>query len=151
MGRYRVLLILLAISFPPMTVAGQGASLDLADHAGKVVVVDFWASWCVPCRRSFPWLNAMHDKYGDDGLVIIGVNLDESREDAEAFLAEYPPKFQILYDDAKVLARQFEVMAMPMSYVIGRNGQQIARHFGFKVKKQDDYEGAIVEALNQSE
>lgn len=129
----------------------QISTSDLAAHMGKVVVVDFWASWCVPCRRSFPWLNAMHDKYGDDGLVIIGVNLDEAREEAEAFLAEYPPKFEIWYDDSRALAREFDVMAMPMSYVIGRDGQRVARHFGFKVKKQDEYEAVIVAALNQQE
>ena len=115
------------------------------------LVVDFWASWCVPCRRSFPWLNAMHDKYGDDGLVIIGVNLDESRADAEDFLREYPTKFAIHYDVDKTLAREFDVMGMPMSYVIGRDGQQVAKHFGFKVRKEAEYEAVIVEALGLQE
>lgn len=126
-------------------------NLDLNEYGGKVVVVDFWASWCVPCRRSFPWLNAMHDKYGDDGLVIIGVNLDESRADAEGFLREYPPKFAIYYDVDKVLAREFDVMGMPMSYVIGRDGEQVAKHIGFKVRKQAEYEAVIVEALGVQE
>jgi cytochrome c biogenesis protein CcmG/thiol:disulfide interchange protein DsbE len=116
-------------------------------YAGRVVVLDFWASWCVPCRRSFPWLNTMHEKYADDGLVIIGVNLDMERADAERFLQEYPASFTILYDENQELARQFEVVAMPSSYVIGRDGQVIARHMGFKVKQQDEYESIIVEAL----
>jgi cytochrome c biogenesis protein CcmG/thiol:disulfide interchange protein DsbE len=122
-------------------------NFDVEAYAGKVVVLDFWASWCVPCRRSFPWLNAMHEKYSDDGLVIIGVNLDMERADAERFLQEYPASFTILYDDKQELARQFEVVAMPSSYVIGRDGQVIARHMGFKVKQQDEYESIIVEAL----
>jgi thiol-disulfide isomerase/thioredoxin len=125
--------------------------LDLVTFEGKVVVLDFWASWCVPCRRSFPWLNAMHAKHGPEGLVIIGVNLDESRQDAEAFLAEYPPQFRIVYDDTKALAREFGVEAMPMSFVIGRDGSLITRHFGFKVKKQVEYEAVITEALAQED
>ena len=93
----------------------------------------------------------MHDKYGERGLVIIGVNLDESRQDAEAFLAEYPPRFRIWYDESKAIAHEFDVMAMPMSYIIGRDGNQVARHFGFKVKKQDEYEAVIIDALSQEE
>jgi peroxiredoxin len=89
----------------------------------------------------------MHEKYADDGLVIIGVNLDMERADAERFLQEYPASFTILYDENQELARQFEVVAMPSSFVIGRDGQVIARHMGFKVKQQDEYESIIVEAL----
>ena len=120
---------------------------DLESHAGKVVIVDFWASWCVPCRRSFPWLNAMHRKYADQGLVIIGVNLDAERSAAMTFLEDFPPEFGIYYDETKDLAREFAVVAMPSSYLIGRDGNIRQKHFGFKVKKQDEYEAAIVDAL----
>lgn len=126
------------------------ADFDPNDHAGKVVMVDFWASWCVPCRRSFPWLNMMHEKYADDGLVIVGVNLDLERAEADRFLAEFPASFKIVYDENKALAKQFEVIAMPSTYVIGRNGKVIEQHLGFKVKKQAEYEAAIVSALAQS-
>jgi len=125
------------------------AEFGIDQYEGKVVVLDFWASWCVPCRRSFPWLNAMHEKYADEGLAIVGVNLDMERADAEQFLQEYPAMFTILYDDDRQLAEQFEVVAMPSSYVIGRNGKVIARHMGFKVKQQDDYESVIVDALRE--
>jgi len=125
-------------------------TFNIEAYAGKVVVLDFWASWCVPCRRSFPWLNGMHEKYADEGLAIIGVNLDMERADAERFLEEYPARFTILYDENQELARQFEVVAMPSSYVIGRDGKVIARHMGFKVKQQDEYESIIVEALRKT-
>lgn len=129
--------------------ASASDTFDPGRYAGKVVVVDFWASWCVPCRRSFPWLNSMHDKYGDDGLIIVGVNLDMERADADRFLEEYPAAFSIVYDENQQLARQYEVVAMPSSYVIGRDGQVRAKHMGFKVKQQDDYEALIVAALQE--
>lgn len=132
-------------------VATSDTPLDLESHEGKVVIVDFWASWCVPCRRSFPWLNTMHRKYADQGLVIIGVNLDEHRSAAVEFLEEYRPDFSIYYDETKDLAREFGVVAMPSSYLIGRNGEIREKHFGFKVKKQDEYESAIVDALRVTE
>jgi thiol-disulfide isomerase/thioredoxin len=141
----------LAVSLLAVAQPAPAAALDLEAHRGKVVVLDFWASWCVPCRRSFPWLNAIQARYGTDDLVIIGVNLDESRQDAETFLAEYPPQFQIVYDETRSLAREFGVEAMPMSFVIGRDGELMARHYGFKVKKQGEYEAVIAEALAQEE
>jgi cytochrome c biogenesis protein CcmG/thiol:disulfide interchange protein DsbE len=137
-----------ALSASPPAPASD--TFEVGHYAGKVVVLDFWASWCVPCRRSFPWLNTMHSKYAGEGLVIVGVNLDMERADAERFLAEYPADFTVVYDSNQELARRFEVVAMPSSYVIGRDGQVVARHMGFKVKQQDDYEALIVEALRGS-
>jgi len=125
------------------------SALDLSEYAGKVVVIDFWASWCVPCRRSFPWMNAMQEKYGDDGLVIIGVNMDAEPGESATFLRDYPASFKIVYDPTGDLAKQYAVIAMPSSYIIGRDGKQITRHLGFKVKKQDEYEAKLVEALNR--
>lgn len=128
---------------------GTSPDLDLSDFRGKVLVVDFWASWCVPCRRSFPWLNVMQDKYAEDGLVIVGVNLDRERVSATAFLRDFPARFRITYDPAATLAEQFGVQGMPSSYVIGRDGTIRSHHIGFKVKRQDDYEAAIVAALEE--
>jgi cytochrome c biogenesis protein CcmG/thiol:disulfide interchange protein DsbE len=123
--------------------------LDLDAHRGKVVVVDFWASWCVPCRRSFPWMNEMQAKYGDDGLIIIGVNMDAEDGAARQFLADYPADFKIVYDREGDLARDFDVVAMPSSYVFDRDGSQVARHLGFKVRNQDEYEALLVETLEK--
>ncbi len=120
---------------------------DLDEYRGKVVLLDFWASWCVPCRRSFPWMNQMQEKYGSNGLVIIGVNMDAEPEAAKAFLDDYPANFRIINDPDGELARLYDVIAMPSSYVIGRDGELATRHLGFKVKKQDEYESILVEAL----
>jgi len=130
-------------------VASAADSLQLEDYAGKVVVLDFWASWCVPCRRSFPWMNDMQDKYADQGLVIIAVNLDNNAVDAARFLQEYPASFRIVYDSDKALAQQFDVQAMPSSFLIDRDGKVIDAQMGFKVKQQDEYEAAIVDVLGE--
>lgn len=139
----------LALSMLPVAGADPSTALDLSDYRGKVVVVDFWASWCVPCRRSFPWLNSMNDKYSDQGLVVVGVNLDQEPGAAAEFLRDFPARFQIQYDTDAILAQQFGVQAMPSSFVIGRDGEIKAHHLGFKVKRQDEYEAAIVSALRQ--
>lgn len=126
-----------------------GDRLDLAEYQGKVVVLDFWASWCVPCRRSFPWLNDMTGKYADAGLVVIGVNVDAEAASAAEFLEQYPATFRIHYDIDAVLAKEFGVQAMPSSFVIGRDGAIKKHHLGFKVKRQEEYEAAIVAQLQQ--
>jgi thiol-disulfide isomerase/thioredoxin len=145
-----VIACFLVVPLALLVQTASAADFDLNEHAGKVVIVDFWASWCVPCRRSFPWFNTMHDKYADDGLVIVGVNLDMERAEAERFLGEFPASFRIVYDDEKALAKQFDVIAMPSSYLIGRDGKIIEQHLGFKVKKQAEYEAAIVSALGRT-
>ena len=112
-------------------------AFDLTEFKGKVVVLDFWASWCVPCRRSFPWMNSMQERHGDDGLVIIGVNMDSDPAEATAFLQEFPADFQIINDPDGELAREHDVIAMPSSYVFDRSGVLLTRHLGFKVKRHD--------------
>jgi cytochrome c biogenesis protein CcmG/thiol:disulfide interchange protein DsbE len=142
--RKLLLVIVLMMFAPSVSVAGD---LDLDHYAGKVVILDFWASWCVPCRRSFPWMNEMQEKYAQDGLVIIAVNVDREVENAVAFLAEYPANFEIIYDPAAELAKEYKIQVMPSSFVIGRDGASIDRHTGFKVNKQDEYEAVIRAAL----
>jgi thiol-disulfide isomerase/thioredoxin len=144
----RAAIILLAVS-AVCSHSIAAPEFDLRDFRGKVVVLDFWASWCVPCRRSFPWMNSMQEKYADDGLVIIGVNLDAQDADAQAFLAETPADFLIISDPEGTLAREHDVIAMPTSYIFDRDGNLVTRHLGFKVKRQEEYEALLVETLNQ--
>ena len=116
---------------------------------GRVIWVDFWASWCVPCRRSFPWMNSMHRKYGPAGLQIIAVNLDKDRALADAFLAEVPAEFALRFDPSAALAKQFGVQAMPSSFLIDSAGNVLESHFGFKTAEAADYERAIEVALER--
>jgi len=108
-------------------------ALDLASLNGKVVYVDFWASWCVPCRDSFPWMNELQHEFGKQGLVIVAVNLDHERSDAEDFLRRLTPDFGISYDPQGLLAERFHVKGMPTSVLIDRNGKVVTQHTGFRL------------------
>jgi thiol-disulfide isomerase/thioredoxin len=119
---------------PDCTLAsiGDGKSYNLQQFQGKVLYIDFWASWCPPCLKSFPFLNELEQDLKDQGLQVIAINLDESSEDAKAFLAKTPAQFIVAADSNEQCARNFDVQAMPSSYLIDRNG--IIRHIqlGFR-------------------
>lgn len=125
------------------------AALDLARYRGKVVVVDFWASWCKPCRQSIPWLNDMRARYGKQGLVVIGVNVDATHGDAERFLRDVPTEFDIVYDPKGQLAESYHVAGMPASFVFDRDGRLAEQHLGFKESDRTPYEAALQKLLAQ--
>ena len=111
---------------------GESQNSDLSQYKGKVLYVDFWASWCGPCAKSFPFLNEMHNQLKDRGLQIVGVNLDENVDDAKAFLTKYPASFTVVADVSKQCAKDFDVKAMPSSYIIDRKGIVHHVHLGFR-------------------
>jgi len=121
-------------------------TLDLHAYQGKVVYVDFWASWCGPCRESFPWLRQVDARYQDKGLVVVGVNLDHDRQLADDFLKFYRPGFLIVFDEAARLADEFHVKGMPASFLIDRNGKVRYQHIGFRMTQHREYEHDV-EAL----
>jgi cytochrome c biogenesis protein CcmG/thiol:disulfide interchange protein DsbE len=108
-----------------------GETLALESLRGRVVYVDFWASWCGPCRRSFPWMNEMQQKYGAQGLTIVGVNVDKRRADAARFLQDTPAAFAVVYDEAGTTPAAYEVKGMPSSYLIDARGNVVAVEVGF--------------------
>ena len=142
------LLVLLVVGISPSLQAAT--PLNLEQHRGKVVLVDFWASWCTPCRQSFPWLNELQAKYGEQGLVVIGVNVDRTHEDAARFLRDVPAKFSIVYDPEGALASRYEVPGMPSSFVFGPSGELIAKHIGFRSADRDKRESEIRSLLPTS-
>lgn len=141
------LLSVLLVAFAAVPRAEAAPPQTLEPIEGKVIWVDFWASWCVPCRRSFPWMNTMQQKYGGEGLQIIAVNLDKERALADGFLAEVPAEFSLRFDPAGVLAKQFEVQAMPSSFLLDATGKVLDSHFGFRLADAEEYERAIQAAL----
>jgi len=119
----------------------------MVNNIGKIVYVDFWASWCVPCRKSFPWMNNMQEQYKEQGLVVLSINLDAQAELAEEFLKQTPANFAIIYDANGVLAKKFQLKGMPSSYLFDRQGKLISAHNGFNGKKQQKYQHEIEQAL----
>lgn len=104
---------------------------DAAQLKGKVVYVDFWASWCGPCRKSFPWLKDVDARYGAKGLKVVTINLDRDRAAAKKFLEELKIPFEVIYDSTGALAEKFGVEALPSSYLYGRDGKLRSEHRGF--------------------
>ena len=128
---------------PAFDVPGSSGNVRLADMKGKVVYVDFWASWCAPCKQSFPWMNEMQAKYGPRGLQIVGVTVDRKREDAEKFLAATPAKFAVAYDTTGQVAGAYKPKGMPTSFLIGADGVVRAVHVGFKDSDRAELEKQI--------
>jgi peroxiredoxin len=105
--------------------------IDLADYRGKVVYVDFWATWCPPCRKSFPWMEAMHQRYQNMGFAIVAISLDQERELINEFLQSHPASFTIVQDSDGASAKAFKVRGMPSSYLIDQRGNLRLTHEGF--------------------
>jgi len=124
-------------------------NFDINAYKGKVVYLDFWASWCAPCRLSFPWLNAMSEALGPKGLVVIGVNVDRDRAPADEFLRENQAQFPIVYDPEGRIASRYEFQGMPTSILIGRDGKVHAMHSGFFREREGAYYADVAQLLKQ--
>ena len=110
----------------------SGETVSLEQLRGKVVYVDFWASWCGPCRKSFPWMAEMQKKYGPSGFTVVAVNVDKKRPDAEKFLQATPAQFTVVYDPVGTTPTAWNVKAMPTSYVIDAKGNVALVESGFR-------------------
>jgi cytochrome c biogenesis protein CcmG/thiol:disulfide interchange protein DsbE len=135
-------LALHAADAPAFTLPTDSASVSLESLHGKVVLLDFWASWCEPCRRSFPWLRYLQNHYRDQGLVVLGINLDKKHAAALAFLEKNSPGFTIAFDSTATAAKAYDVKGMPSSFLLDRSGHIVYSHIGY-----DDKHAQAVEAL----
>jgi len=127
-------------AFPPSSgaaepradlVALDSLRADSIPLEGRVVYVDFWASWCPPCRQSFPWMVELQDKYAPRGLCVVAVSVDKSHKDALSFFREANPQFEVVFDSTGSLAERYGLEAMPTSFVYGRDGRLRYTHQGF--------------------
>ncbi|WP_035014105.1 TlpA disulfide reductase family protein [Catenovulum agarivorans] len=123
---------------------------QLSQLKGKVVYVDFWASWCQPCRKSFPWMNQLQQKYSNDEFVMLAVNVDSDIDLAEIFLQQVPANFPIVYDPKGEIAAKFDLLGMPSSFIINKQGEIAYSHTGFFENKIADYQSEIESLLKHS-
>ena len=133
---------------PPFSLASaQGETVALERLRGQVVYVDFWASWCGPCKRSFPWMNDLIGRYGRDGFTIVAVNVDKKAEDAQRFLAATPARFTVVYDAPGATPAAYAVKGMPSSYLVDRSGRIVMVEQGFRDEQKAAVESRIRELL----
>jgi thiol-disulfide isomerase/thioredoxin len=135
-------------SLPSLSTLLPGSSLPKT--SGKVILVDFWASWCAPCKASFVTMARLHQKYASRGLVIIGIGVDETAKDFQAFAAKHPVGFTLAHDSKQQAAAFFNPPTMPSSYLVDRSGKIRHIHKGFKgAKTEAEYTKEIEELLGQ--
>ncbi len=127
----------------------SGENIRLSEHLGEVVMINFWASWCAPCRQEMPLLDALFKKYEMMGFTLLGINLDEDRKDAKALLAEIPVSFPVLFDPENSVSRAYGVAAMPTTILIDRDGHLRTLHKGYQPGYEDRYEADIKKLIRE--
>lgn len=132
-------------AFPDL--APMGIEGALPALKGKVVWIDFWASWCGPCAASFPAMDRIYTKYKDRGLVVLGVNVDDDAKKMEKFLKKHPVSFPIVRDARQKLVAMADIQTMPSSVLVDSTGRIVALHSGFKGKETEEAVAKEIEAL----
>ncbi|MFD2165068.1 TlpA family protein disulfide reductase [Thalassotalea euphylliae] len=154
----RVVIIIFCVVLMSLSSVAYGQSKDallsqfdeiIAQHKGKIIYVDFWASWCVPCRQAFPWMDTLEAKYSPEKFKVLAVNLDADRSYADTFLSEVPVGFEIFYDAKGYTARSYKIQGMPSSFILDQQGAVVATHVGFNDEKRQQYEQLFEKLLSQ--
>ncbi|HEX5863115.1 MAG TPA: TlpA disulfide reductase family protein [Casimicrobiaceae bacterium] len=127
-----------------------GRLISLADYRGQVVYLDFWASWCGPCRESFPFMNELQRELAGKGVQILAVSVDKTAEEARRFLASYPAQFTVALDVGATCPAAFQLLGMPSSYIIDRGGVVRAVHAGFRNRDRAEIRQQLLEVLSGS-
>jgi peroxiredoxin len=112
----------------------DGNTIRMAGLRGKVVVVDFWATWCEPCREELPVLNRLYRRHRSEGLVVVGVSVDNAEDNVREFLGEFPLAFPIIHDSGHQIAGRYAPPSMPSSYIIDRRGVVRHVHQGYRAR-----------------
>jgi cytochrome c biogenesis protein CcmG, thiol:disulfide interchange protein DsbE len=134
---------------PDFDLAAQIGKLKLSDLKGQYVYLDFWASWCGPCKQSFPWMNSLQDKFSSKGLKVVGISVDKKIDEAKQFLKDVPASFAIAFDDAGVTPKAYGVKGMPTSLLIGPDGTVLFVHQSFKDSDKAEIENKIRVAMEK--
>ncbi|MBX3623587.1 MAG: TlpA family protein disulfide reductase [Rhizobacter sp.] len=127
----------------------NGPNMRLQEQRGKVVLVNFWATWCGPCRKEMPHLNRIADKYKSSGLVLLGVNIDEDVRNAAEVAGKLKVSFPVLLDTDKAVSKMYDLNSMPSTMVIDRSGKVRYVHRGYQDGYEDTYDQQIRELLKE--
>lgn len=129
--------------------SGQGENLRLSEFRGEVVMINFWATWCGPCRQEMPLLDELYGRYQKVGFQLLGVNLDDDQRRAEQMAKNLGVQFPVLYDESKDVSRLYEVNAMPVTVLIDRSGVVRYTHYGYRSGYEENYLDEIRELLKE--
>ncbi|HYL72040.1 MAG TPA: TlpA disulfide reductase family protein [Candidatus Dormibacteraeota bacterium] len=120
-----------------------GSQVSLAQYKGQVVMINFWASWCGPCRQEMPLLESIYKKYSKMGFTMIGVNVEPDSNAANEWLKQTPVSFPILYDKDSKVSKLYDVSGMPSTVIIDRSGKLRMLHRGYKPGDENEYLDSI--------
>ncbi len=121
----------------------SGENIKLGEQVGNVVMINFWASWCGPCRQEMPLLNDLHNKYEPLGFTVLGVNVEENSSQAVDFISDTPVDFPILFDSANEVSKAYQVIAMPTTVLVDRDGNVRYIHKGYKTGDEQKYRDMV--------
>ena len=126
-----------------------GKNLKLSEMTGNVVLINFWASWCGPCREEMPLLNDLHKKYEPLGFTVLGVNVEEDARNARGFLKNFPVDFPVLLDNKNSVSKKYNVIAMPTTVVLDRDGNVRYLHKGYKPGDEEKYRKMVKKLVRE--
>ena len=129
--------------------SNQGKNLRMSDLRGQVVMVNFWASWCGPCRQEMPKLEELYQRYKKAGFTVLGVNVEEDNKEAKRLLKEVKVDFPILYDTKSLASKLYKVDAMPTTVIVDRSGKMRYLHRGYKPGYENHYRKQIKELIRE--
>jgi peroxiredoxin len=127
----------------------SGENVKLSEYRGDVVMINFWASWCAPCRQEMPLLEEMYKKYSDLGFVLLGVNVEEDSAKANDLLREVAVTFPVLFDNTNEVTKLYNVVAMPSTVLVDRDGKMRYLHRGYLPGYENEYVKQIKELIRE--
>lgn len=129
--------------------SSTGKNIKLSELRGQVVLLNFWASWCGPCRQEMPLLEQLQQRYSALGFTVLGVNVEEDPGKAKSLLKDIPVSFPILFDTQNIVSKQYQVSAMPSTVMIDRNGNMRYLHKGYKPGDEAQYKKWVKQLIKE--